>query len=287
MTGIRPAGSHRRTPSRIIGGILGGLATFALVAFAVFPQLWMLISSLRPPTELFVSPPTLLPSSFTLEWYVEALVGSDALRWFANSLIVAVATSLISCTVGTLAGYALARFVYPGRKGFMLLLTSAYLFPAILLLMPLYLMLANYRLVGTLPAIILAHLVITLPLSTWLMKAFVESVPRELEEAALVDGCGPFVAFFRVTLPLLRTGLATTLLFSFILSWDEYLFASTLSNGATATVPVGIQTFISSFDVRWGAIMALGTLVTIPVVVLFVFLQRYFEKGITTGSVKG
>lgn len=290
MSGVpisRPAGSRRRTPARVLGGILGGVATVALVAFAVFPQLWMLISSFRPPVDLFESPPTLLPTGFTLEWYVEAVVGSNALKWFANSLMVAVATSLISTTVGTLAGYALARFIYPGRKMFMLLLTSAYLFPAILLLMPLYLMLANYHLVGTLPAIVLAHLVITLPLSTWLMKSFVEGVPRELEEAALVDGCGPVRTFLTVTFPLLRTGLATTLLFSFILSWDEYLFASTLSNGSTATVPVGIQTFISSFDVRWGAIMALGSLVTVPVVVLFLFLQRYFEKGITAGGVKG
>jgi len=218
---------------------------------------------------------------------VEALGGSNVVRWFVNSLIVALATALISCTVGTLAGYALARFVFPGRRFFMLLLVSAYLFPAILLLMPLYLMLSNYRLVGTLPAIVLAHVAITLPLATYLMKSFVESVPRELEEAALVDGCGPFRTFLRVTLPLLRTGLATTLLFSFILSWDEYLFASALSQGSTTTAPVGIQTFISSFDVRWGAIMALGTLVTIPVLVLFVALQKNFEKGITAGGVKG
>ncbi|MAO34755.1 MAG: sugar ABC transporter permease [Zunongwangia sp.] len=222
-----------------------------------------------------------------MEWYVEALGGSNVVRWFVNSLIVALATALISCTVGTLAGYALARFVFPGRRFFMLLLVSAYLFPAILLLMPLYLMLSNYRLVGTLPAIVLAHVAITLPLATYLMKSFVESVPRELEEAALVDGCGPFRTFLRVTLPLLRTGLATTLLFSFILSWDEYLFASALSQGSTTTAPVGIQTFISSFDVRWGAIMALGTLVTIPVLVLFVALQKNFEKGITAGGVKG
>lgn len=284
---LRPAGTRAWTPGKVVGNILGGLVTLALVAFAVFPQLWMLISSFRPPTELFISPPTLFPSAFTVEWYLEAFAGSNAFRWFGNSLIVAVATSLISCTVGTLAGYALSRFVYPGRKGFMLLLTSAYLFPAILLLMPLYLMLANYRLVGSLGAIVLAHLLITLPLSTWLMKSFVDAVPRELEEAALVDGCGPFRAFMKVTFPLLRTGLATTWLFSFILSWDEYLFAATLSNGQSATVPVGIASFVSSFDVRWGAIMALGTLVTVPVVVLFVFLQRYFEKGITAGGVKG
>ncbi len=205
---LRPAGSRRRTPTTVLGSLLGGLATLAFVVFAVFPQVWMLVSSFRPATELFVSPPTLMPGGFTLDWYIEAFLGSDALRWFANSLIIAVATSVIACTVGTLAGYALSRYVYPGRRWLMLLLTSAYLFPAILLLMPLYLMLANYRLIGTLPAIVLAHLLITLPLATWLMKSFVDAVPRELEEAALVDGCGPFRAFFKVTFPLLRTGLA-------------------------------------------------------------------------------
>lgn len=285
MSGV--AAARRRSPARIVGLICGALGTLALVVFAAFPVLWMLITSIRPATQLFVSPPNLLPSGFTLDWYSEALAGSDALLWMANSFVVAAATCLIASTVGTLAGYAMVRFHYPGRKIFTALLTTAYLFPAILLLMPLYLMLASYHLVGTLPAIVLAHLVITLPLSTWLMRSFVEGVPRELEEAALVDGCSPFRAFLRVTLPLLRTGLATTLLFSFILSWDEYLFAATLSNGATATLPVGIQNFTSSFDVRWGAIMALGSLVTIPVVVVFVFLQRYFEKGITAGGVKG
>lgn len=278
---------RKRTAGEVIGEIAGVVCLLLLLAFAVFPILWMAISSLRPASELFTSPPTLLPSGWTLEWYVEALGGSNVIRWFGNSLIVAAMTALISTTLGTLAGYALARFLYPGRRFFMLLLVSAYLFPAILLLMPLYLMLSNYHLVGTLPAIVLAHVAITLPLSTYLMKSFIESVPRELEEAALVDGCGPLRAFARVTLPLLRTGLATTLLFSFILSWDEYLFASALSQGSTATAPVGIQSFISSFDIRWGAIMALGTMVTIPVMVLFVSLQKHFEKGITAGGVKG
>ena len=284
---VRPARRRRRTRGQVIGEVIGVVCLLLLLAFAVFPILWMVISSFRPAAELFTSPPTLLSSGFTLDWYVEAMAGDNVLRWFLNSLIVAVATALISTALGTLAGYALARFVYPGRRFFMLLLVSAYLFPAILLLMPLYLMLSNYHLVGTLPAIVLAHIAITLPLATYLMKSFVESVPRELEEAALVDGCGPLRAFAQVTLPLLRTGLATTLLFSFILSWDEYLFASALSQGSTATAPVGIQTFISSFDIRWGAIMALGTLVTIPVVVLFVALQKNFEKGITAGGVKG
>lgn len=285
--GQYPARKRKKTPGQIAGASLSIFVLVLLILFAVFPLLWMIISSMRPAEELFQSPPQLIPSHLSFDWYKEALFGTSVARWFWNSLIVAIATSLISTLFGMLAGHALARFNYPGRRIFMTLLISAYLFPAILLLMPLYLMLSNYGLVGKLPAVILAHVAITLPLSTFLMKSFVEAVPRDLEEAAMIDGCSPSRAFWTVTVPLLRTGIATTLLFSFILSWDEYLFASALSTGDNLTAPVGIQTFISSFDVRWGAIMAVGTLVTLPVVVLFALLQSKFEKGITAGGVKG
>lgn len=277
----------RRRVGEIVGTIAGFVCLATLLLFAAFPLLWMVISSVRPATELFSSPPTLFPSHLTWAWFEEALGGSDVVRWFANSLVVAALTMLVATTFAALAGYAIARYNFPGRRVFMVMLITTYMFPAILLLMPLYLMLSNYGMVGKLPGIALAHVAITLPLATLLMKSFVESVPRELEEAALVDGCGPLTTFVRITLPLLRTGISTTLLFTFILSWDEYLFASALGQGDNITAPVGIQTFISSFDVRWGAIMAVGTLVTLPVVVLFSFLQNKFEKGLTMGSVKG
>jgi ABC-type glycerol-3-phosphate transport system permease component len=119
------------------------------------------------------------------------------------------------------------------------------------------------------------------------MKSFVEAVPRDLEDAGRVDGLGYFGSFLRITLPLLRTGLATTAMFAFILSWDEFLLASVISQGDTVTAPVGMAGLVTSFDIRWGTIMALSTLVTIPVVVLFLALQRYFEKGLTAGGVKG
>lgn len=284
-----PERPRRRPVTRAqrLGGIGKVVVLVLLLAFAAFPVLWMGVSSVRPATELFLSPPSLLPSALTLDWYREVFAGSNVTRWFLNSFVVAVVTTLITTVVATLAGYALSRYNYPGRRLFMVALVTAYLFPAILLLMPLYLLMSNVALVGTLPGLAIAHVAITLPLGTWLMRSFVESVPRELEEAALVDGCVPLTAFLRITVPLLRTGIATTMLFTFILSWDEFLFASVLSQGPNTTVPVGIQTFVSSFDVRWGAIMAVGTLVTLPIVLLFSFLQTKFEKGLTLGSVKG
>jgi ABC-type glycerol-3-phosphate transport system permease component len=270
-----------------VAAMAGRIVALALIVlFAAGPVLWMVISSLRPADELFVQDPSLVPSAVTSAWY-EEVFGSDALRWFGNSLVVATCTTALSLVIGTAAGYAVTRFEFPGRRVLLACLGVAYLFPAILLLVPLYLVLASLGLVGQLGGIVIAHLTITLPLTAWLMKSFVETVPRELEEAARVDGLGYLGSFLRVTLPLLRTGLATTATFSFILSWDEFLLASVISQGDTVTAPVGMAGLVTSFDIRWGAIMALSTLVTIPVLVLYFVLQRYFEKGLTAGGVKG
>ncbi|MDQ7911291.1 carbohydrate ABC transporter permease [Phytohabitans sp. ZYX-F-186] len=278
----RPVGLGR------VAAIAGRVVALALIVFfAVGPILWMVLSSIRPADELFQPDPTLVPSTVTGEWYQEVFRGSEAMRWFANSFVVAVVTTVISLVVGTTAGYAVSRFTFPGRRALLAGLSVAYLFPAILLLVPLYLALNSLGLVGGLPGIVIAHVTITLPLTTWLMKSYVEAVPRELEEAAWVDGLGYLRGFLTVTLPLLRTGLATTAMFSFILSWDEFLFASVIGQGDNVTAPVAMAGFVTSFDIRWGAIMALSTLVTVPVVVLFFVLQRYYEKGLTAGSVKG
>ncbi|BCB88800.1 carbohydrate ABC transporter permease [Phytohabitans suffuscus] len=279
--------SRRPSPARV-ASVAGRVVALALIVFfAVGPILWMAVSSIRPADELFQSDPSLVPSDVTGSWYREVFAGSEALRWFANSFVVAVASTVISLAVGTTAGYAVTRFTFPGRRVLLAGLSVAYIFPAILLLVPLYLALNSLGLVGGLAGIVVAHVTITLPLTTWLMKSFVEAVPRELEEAAWVDGLGYFRGFLMVTLPLLRTGLATTAMFSFILSWDEYLFASVIGQGDNVTAPVAMAGFVTSFDIRWGAIMALSTLVTVPVVALFFVLQRYYEKGLTAGSVKG
>lgn len=271
----------------VIAARAGRVVALALIVFfAVGPILWMVASSLRPADELFQSHPSPVPSAVTFTWYRE-IFGTGALRWFANSFLVAVCTTAISLVAGTAAGYAVARFTFPGRRILLACLGVSYLFPAILLLVPLYLVLASLGLVGGLAGIVIAHLTITVPLTTWLMKSFVEAVPKELEEAARVDGLGYLGSFVRVTLPLLRTGLATTAMFAFILSWDEFLLASVIAQGDNVTAPVGMAGLVTSFDIRWGAIMALSTLVTIPVLVLFFVLQRYFEKGLTAGSVKG
>lgn len=277
----------RRRPARVPSVVVRSIGLALVVVFAVGPLVWMVTSSFRPADQLFQDPPQLLTNGVTLDWYAEVLGRSDVGRWFANSLAIALLTTALSVVLGTLGGYAITRFVFPGRRIFMGALLTSYLFPAILLLLPMYLLLSFLGLIGTVAGVVLAHLAITLPLSTFLMASFAGTVPRELEEAALIDGSGLVGAFLRVSVPLMRTGIATTCLFAFILSWDEYLFSSAIAQGNAVTVPVALAGFVTSFDIRWGAIMALSTLVTLPIVLLFSLLQSFFEKGLTTGSVKG
>jgi ABC-type glycerol-3-phosphate transport system permease component len=273
-------------PSRLVRQMrLVGL--LAVVVFAVGPLLWMVVSSLKPATELFTSPPALLPKALTAGWYVSVWTESDAPRWFFNSLVVAVVTTAINAVVGVLGAHGVARFRYPGRRAFVGMLLVGYMFPVILLLIPLYLLLESLRLLGTLAGVVLAHLVMTLPFSIWMMRSFIVTIPRELEQAALVDGCSEWGAFLRVTLPLCQVGLVATSLFAFVLSWNEYLLASVITSGGTKTLPVGIAGFVSAYDVHWGEIMALGTLVTVPIIVGFAIAQSYFEKGLLAGGVKG
>jgi multiple sugar transport system permease protein len=283
-TSIAPRKRARPPVAPVIGRLVG----LALVVFfAVGPLLWMVASSFRPAEDLFQDPPVIFSGEVTLDWYEEVLGRSEVVLWFSNSLTIALLTTVFSVVLGTLGGYAIARFAFPGKRPFMGALLMSYLFPAILLLLPMYLLLSMLDLIGTIAGVVLAHLAITLPLSIFLMASFASAVPRELEEAALIDGTSLFGAFLRIAVPLMRTGIATTCLFAFILSWDEYLFASAIAQGRAMTVPVALAGFVTSFDIRWGAIMALSTLVTLPIVLLFAFLQRYFEKGITAGSVKG
>lgn len=285
--GNRAASSNNLDVDRPLVAVIRNVILIAFVVLAVGPVLWMVISSIRPAADLFQSPPEIVPRNFTGEWYSEVFRRSDAPLWFRNSLVVAVAVTLINAAVATLGAYSIVRFRYPGRRILFGGLLASYIFPPVLLLVPVFLILSSAGFVGNLFGVIAAHLITTLPFSVWLMRTFILGVPRNLEQAAMVDGCGHFGAFRRVTLPLLKTGLVATSVFAFILSWNEYLYASVISAGDTTTVPVGIASFITSFDIRWGAIMALGTAVTFPVILLFGVFQRQFEKGLTAGAIKG
>jgi ABC-type glycerol-3-phosphate transport system permease component len=258
-----------------------------LAAFVGFPLFWMMISSIKPANELFVSPPRILPSEATLVWY-RNLLNSEAAGFFTNSLIVGVSTTIVCLALGTLAAYSLTRFEFPGKRIFLLGALLAYLFPAVVLFVSVYMILNVLGLIDTYAGLIICHCILTFPFALWMLKSFFETIPKDIDEAAWVDGASFLRTFTTIILPLALPGIFSVAVFVFVLSWNEFLFASVLlTGGDRKTIPVGIAEFITSFDVRWGEIMAMGTLATIPVVILFLCVQRHFLSGVLSGAVKG
>jgi len=262
--------------------------TAVLVGFVGFPLLWMMISSVKPGAELFVRPPRILPHEITFVWYRNLLSSSDSVALFKNSLLVGVSTTLICLTMGALAAYGVTRFEFPGKRIFMLGGLIAYLFPAIVLFISIYMVINALGLTDTYLGLVLCHCILTFPFALWMLKSFFETVPIEIDEAAWVDGASYLRTFLSIILPLALPGIFSVAVFVFVLSWNEFLFASVLiTNSDMKTIPIGIAEFITSFDVRWGEIMAMGTLATVPVVIPFLCLQRYYMTGVISGAVKG
>ena len=260
----------------------------AFLVFALFPCYWMLVSSLRPQPELFAVPPRLLPGTLTMEWYQVVLRATRMPRYFLNSAGVSTASMIISLAVATLGAYSLSRFRYPGQRVLLFGALASYVLPPVLLLLPFYLTLGMLGLINSYAGVIVTHVAFTMPFCLWLLRSFFKTIPLDLEEAAMVDGNSRLGAFVRIVLPLALPGILSTGLFGFILSWNEYLFASVLLTGeARKTVPIGIAEFIVQFDIRWGEVMAASSLATIPVVILFALIQRHFVRGLMAGAIKG
>lgn len=267
---------------------LSYIVAIPLTAFIALPLIWMVVSSMKPPQELFTSPPRILPAHTTLQWYHEVIAGTDAPVFFWNSFVVGVAATFVCVAIGVLAAYGLTRFDFRGKSAFLMAALITYMFPAIVLFVPIYMTLSSLGLINTWLGLIICHSILTFPFAVWMLKSFFEGIPKDIDEAAWVDGVSYFSTFVRIVLPLSLPGIFSVGIFVFVLSWNEFLFASIVMTSASMkTIPVGIAEFITSFDVRWGEIMAMGTLATVPVVVLFMSVQRYFLRGVLSGAVKG
>lgn len=263
-------------------------ALLLMAGISVYPILNILSMSLRPDNTLYSTSLRIIPANATLDNYRTMIFEKPLPLWMWNSMIVSVATAAISVAVAATAGYALSRFRFLGGKGFMVFLLTTQMFPATMLLLPTYLLLARLNLLETLQGLIIPYTATAVPFSVWMMKGFYDTIPRELEQSAYIDGAGNFTAFFRVILPLASPALAITALFSFMTGWSEYLVARVvLTKAEMYTLPVGLVTLQSSFNTEWGRYSAGALLTMIPVTVIFVLLSRYLVGGLTLGSVKG
>ena len=263
------------------------LLIFALL-FVGFPLLWMALSSFKPGEELFTIPPQFMPKNWSLEWYKQAFANENVKNYFLNSLKIAGIVMIIDMIVGTLTAYSLTRFQYAGRKALMIAILASYCIPPIMLMLPLYKIMATVGLTGSHVGVIIGHLTITLPFSVWLLIPFYKKLPKEIDEAALIDGASEWQVFSRIDLPLIVSGVLSTGIMAFIMSWNEFLLSSVLVNKESMkTLTVGISNYISSTHIDWGIIMALGTITTVPVIILFAAVQKYFVEGMTAGAVKG
>ncbi len=281
-----------RNTSRVISRVLFSILVGAILLYTVFPFYWAFISSITPNSQLFSTPVQYWPRNPTLQNYQLVLSDNNFLIALVNSAIVSVSVTLLALVVGSLGAYALGRFRFGGRSVMQYIVLAMTMFPQIAVLGSLYTMISAARLYNTLWALIITYLIFTLPFTVWVLTNFFKAMPRELEEAAYVDGASPFQTFYKILLPLAAPGMVTTGLLAFIAAWNEYLFALSFTQTPDKrTVTIAITAFegvtASSFEQPWGQIMAASVLVTIPLIILTLIFQKRIIAGLTAGAVKG
>ncbi len=275
---------------RILGGPLLWAGLLALTAFALAPFVWVFLASFKTRTELYATPIAYWPRHFTLTNYADAWTSklTPFSRFFANSLWVSSVTMVATTAISILAGYALARFRFVGRDVFLLVFLATQMFPAVLLIAPLLSQWYALGLIDTYQALIYSNFSFTVPFTVWMLVGYFESIPRELEESAMIDGCGRFGALLRIILPLAAPGVAATAIFAFVSSWSELLFAITFtSQTEMRTLSAGLLYMVGQYEIQWGQLSAGVIISTVPVAVLFTFLQRHLIRGLTAGALKG
>lgn len=270
----------------------GRLFLVLLLGFTVMPMVWMIITSLKTGFAAMQYPPQWWPAEPTLANYTRLLdpsgrIGQDFLHYFWNSLWVSTITTILAVVVAVPAAYAFSRFRFPGRNFLFFAVLLRNMFPAVVFLVPLFILMKFLGLVNTHGSLILTYLTFGLPLAIWLLKGFYDNIPIQLEQAARIDGATRFQAFIYIVMPLSTPGIIATSIYSFIGAWNEYIYAYTfLTKQSQMTLPVGIQRFFSENATDWPGLMAATFIMSVPVVVLFLVLQKYFVRALTEGAVK-
>lgn len=273
---------------RFLRLLLTYLIIVLFCCISLYPILQVVTVSLRPADRLLSTSLEIIPDNATIRNYIELFRDRPFLTWLRNSTFVSLVVTLTGVILASMTGYAFSRFPFIGKKAGMLSLLTTQMFPATMLLLPLYIMLIKLGLINTYFGVIIIYAATALPFTIWTMKGYYDTIPYSLEEAARIDGCNQFQAFYKVILPLAAPALVITALFSFMTAWSEYLVAAQiLQDSSLWTLPLGLKSFESNMSTEWGLYGASSIIVTIPVVVLFLALSKYLVSGLTLGSVKG
>lgn len=278
---LRAQPKHTGKKVAVIVGLVVG------ACFAALPVLWMLASSFKQNSEIFAYPPRLITQGFSFDAYTTILTDPVKLRFFGNSYVVALSVTLLTLLVAVHAAYAFSRYEFWGKKTINVIVVSVQAVPPITLLIPYFGLVVALKLYNTYQGLILTYMVFTLPYAIIMMTGYFNTLPRELDEAVKVDGAGPLTALWRILLPISIPGMVSVGIYTFMIAWNEFLFALTLTRTEDMrTVPIGIQLLMGQHSYEWNEMMAMSILGAVPVLVLFLFFQRYFIGGMTAGAVK-
>jgi ABC-type glycerol-3-phosphate transport system permease component len=280
---------RRRKVARRVGVyalVYGAAVLFA--GFSLGPILWGAVTSLKREGDMFAFPPSWIPDPLTFEHYVDVLHNERIIRGFFNTLVIASSTTVLALIVGVLGAYGFSRHRFPGRTPLMWSVLFTQLFPRVVVIVPFFVTLRNLRMMDTYQGLILVYLMVTFPVAIWLIKGFFDGIPVEIEEAAVIDGASTLRLLFSIVIPMTRPALAAVAMYSFVLAWNEFLFALVFTNGTEVRpLSVALGFFIDENGVRWGELMAVSLLMSVPAVVVFSASQKLLVRGLSEGAVKG
>jgi len=258
------------------------------VCFCVAPLIWGVSTALKPTTDQYSFPPRWIPNPATFEHFISVFRNEAIIRGFFNTLIVSISTTAIALVVGVLGGYGFSRFRFPGRDTLLWSVLFTRLFPRVVVIVPFFITLRYLHLMNTLPGLVLVFLMVVFPVSIWLVKGFFDRIPVEIEEAAVVDGCSIPGLLWRIVLPISKPALVAAAMYSFILAWNEFLFALVFTQGLDKRLlSVALAFFIDENGIRWGDLMAASLLMSVPAVIVFTISQRLLVRGLSEGALKG
>lgn len=273
--------------NKLVSAIIYILA-FLVVAFSVLPFLWTVSTSLKTGVEVYSAHPTFLPHPVTLENYIAVFRDANMMKSFANTVKIAAISTIISTVVSVLSAYGFSRYRFPGNKTLLTSILFTRLLPRVTLLVPFYVTLSRLKLVNTYTGLTLLYLVVGIPTTIWLMKGFIDGLPYEVEEAAVVDGCNPLQVLTKVVVPMVKPAIATVAMFSFILSWNEFLFPLLMAKDRSIRpIAVSLAFYIDESGIRWGPLMAASVIMSVPAIIFFSVAQKHLVAGLSEGAVKG